>query len=131
MKNQLWKSAIVVTLLVLAVLVEAVAGQAPKHPSWTTVVAADGVAAEYVDNYVLTLPGKDGHQEIMTLTCVGQPCYLFKKGDTVTLTDEGLKKVGSRFHNQKEIVHKICGAPKGCFMAALTTEKNPWLRARR
>ena len=63
----------------------------------------------------------------MTLTCVKRPCYLFKKGDNVTLTDDGFKKTGSRFHNENEIVMKLCGAPTGCFEVAMGTEQNPWL----
>ncbi len=102
--------------------------QNPHHPSRQTVVSADGISAEDIENYVLTAPSaKDGQQELMTLTCVKKPCYVFKKGDTVTIIDDGLKKVGSRFHNKQEIVMKICGAPTGCFEVALLTEKNPWL----
>ena len=123
-------STVAVSVLSVAVTLFAPTAMPQKsnHPSWQTIVAADGTAAQDIENYVLTLPSeKDGHQEVMTLSCVKQPCHLFKKGDTVTLTDEGFKKIGSRFHNEREAVLKICGASTGCFEGALDTEKNSWL----
>ena len=93
-----------------------------KYPPFKAKAAADGQAAQYILNYISVRyeegPHK-GQDDIWTMSCVQQPCSVFKKGEAVSLEYLGERKVGSKFHNEKRQIYRICGAPTGCFESAL------------
>lgn len=94
-----------------------------KNPDFTynATAVADGEATDFIYNYLDPGNGKD----VWTMRCVQQPCYLFRKGDKVTLTmydKPGKVRVG-KLRTEKFIIGKLCGAPTGCFKAAFIAHK--------
>jgi hypothetical protein len=85
--------------------------------TFNSTIVRDGKATDHIYNYLD--PSSDG-KDTWTMECVEQPCYLFHKGDKVTLTmsDKVQKIRTGRFSSEKFMVGTICGAPSGCFKAA-------------
>jgi hypothetical protein len=93
-----------------------------KYPPFQATVAADGQAAQYIVNYIsvgYTEGSKKGQNDVWAMSCVQQPCSLFKKGDAVSLEYLGERKVGTKFHNEKRQIYRICTTATGCFESAL------------
>jgi hypothetical protein len=106
------------TVAITLILLMSVASVAETKTVFKSVVVKDGQSSDLIYNY---LDPDGAGKDVWTMVCVKQPCYLFHKGDRVTFTmSDKLQRVRvGKLKTEKGQVGLICGAPTGCFNAAV------------
>lgn len=94
----------------------------PKQVTpFSATAARDGQASDFIYNYLFV----DGNEkDVWVMTCIEQPCQLFKSGDaaTVFFPDSKFHKIRiSHFKTEKFMVANVCNVAGTCFKAAVTT----------
>lgn len=105
------------TLLSFVLFLSVCAVAKEVKSTFQATIVKDGEATDLIYNYLD--PDSSG-KDVWTMTCVEQPCHLFRKGETVTLMmSDKFVRVRTGKETKRFLIGKICGAPTGCFKAAL------------